>query len=412
MGPGVWRRVVVLGALGLLCGGALGCGNNDTGSQPAADMAGGGEDMQVDMRQPEVDMPVTPVDMGVDQGQPQDMPADMPAGGEDMAADMAVEEDMAADMFMAPDLPAYPCAFPASDPACPSGDGYGPGSFVTRFEIATDEQCCHDLDGDGTNDNFIGSNIISLASSFGGVDVNANIQAAISQGRLIYLLEYDHFDNDRYDGSLGLKFLTGGDAMPPFGDNLVGSGSFMVDPNSYDSQGQPLWAFTSAYVIDGMLHAEGGQLQIYFPGLVEEVDLALRNVVLDATVTPGADLAEGGKVVLTDGRLSGGLMMERFYDSMNVVANACTCLGQDIFTKKYSTVNGQQQPYYDCALSASACANDPDDACRTVGDRQLCFFLGVASKNADVDTDGDGVRDALSFGTRIEATGTTLVQFR
>ena len=96
----------------------------------------------------------------------EDMPADMMV---DMAiADMAPDMPEEMDMLMYPDAEMFACAYPSSDPMCPMGE-FGPGAYITSFEIVNDNTCCRDFDDDGMLENFIGSQILPSAEMLSGV---------------------------------------------------------------------------------------------------------------------------------------------------------------------------------------------------------------------------------------------------
>ena len=360
----------------------------------------GGEDAAPDAA-PEIE-DMTPDDlgdaseeMGEDLGMPEDMPADMT---EEMGLDMG--EDL--DMLVYPDADVFPCAYPP-DPGSNCMDGpHGPGAFLTQFQIVEDRTCCRDFDNDGDFENFIGDTLISTAKQSFGIDVNANIAAAINAGELAFLLEFAAWENDQFDASIEAHFLNGMDTMAPFNDNLAGFGAFYPDPASYDAMTmQPLWGFTSARVHNGELLATGGTLRIYFPGIVDAVQIVLEDVQLKANVTPGADLAAGGGVALTDGEISGAIDRAKFFDSLNKFGSMCSCIGQPIFEKK---TNGS----YSCLLTQDYCTNSPDSACRLTGQRSFCAGLALFSPSVDVDLDDDGKRDAFGFGARFNAVKTTI----
>lgn len=390
-------------------------------SQPAADQGPATADASrdlapgVDMPAVPTDMPSSPEDMGADQsGEPEDMPLDMT--GQDMPADMdpldapadMLVEDTPADMtepedmLMYPDADVFPCAYP-SDPAsnCPSGP-HGPAAFVTQFTIVEDRTCCRDFDGDGDFENFIGNTLIKTARQSFGVDVNQNIANAIQAGELAFIFEFEEWQNDQYDPDLTARILNGVDTMAPIADNLQGFGAFYPTPESYDlTTGDPLWEFGTARVFNGMFEATGGTLRIYFPGIVDAVEIILDDVTVTATIPIGADLGAGGSVTMLDGELSGAIVRDKFFDSLNTFSATCSCIGGPIFEKN---TNGS----YSCLLTEDRCAASPDNACRLTGQSSFCAGLGLFSSSVDVDLDGDGKRDAFGFGARFTAVRTTL----
>jgi hypothetical protein len=354
------------------------------------DMSTSPEDMLSDMPTGGVEMGMQPVDMG---------PADMTMTPVDMGvADMPDVEDM---LDLA-DVEEYACFFPSSDPMCPQGP-WGAGSLLSEFFIVPNATCCFDYTGNGQIDNRVGTQVIGLANNLGFADVNAAIARAVGTGELVYLITYANWENETQDLNIDMKMLTGTDTDLDYLDNLQGTGSFFVSPDSFEPHGDPKWRFANARVFASKLSATGGRLNITFPGLVDDVDLLLENVRIEADVVPGASLEAGGRVALINGRMGGALVRDRFYDSLNVVARNCGCIGQDILEPNAS------RTAYVCKLERTVCEQDPDDGCRTVGDRNFCFTLGLLSSQTDIDLNGDGRRDAFSFGATFTAVGTQLL---
>ncbi len=359
-----------------------------------------------DMATPEpedlgVDLPVS----GNDMGPSQDMDLDMTAsdlGPQDMApVDMAPDMSEPEDMLMFPDADVFPCAYPP-DPAstCPTGP-HGPAAFVTNFTIVEDRTCCRDFDGDGDFENFIGNTLISTARTSFGVNVNQNIDNAIQAGALAFIFEFEDWQNDQYDPQITARILNGTDTTAPIDDNLFGSGSFYPTPESYDANGQPRWGFTQAHVFNGMFEATGGKLRIYFPGIVDAVQIILDDVKVTAQIPIGADLGAGGSVTMLDGELSGAIIRKEFFDSLNTFAQTCSCMGGPIFEE-------QSNGSYTCLLTEDKCVGDASNACELTGQLSFCGGLGLFSSSVDVDLDGDGRRDSFGFGARFTAVRTTL----
>ena len=341
-----------------------------------------------------------PLDMARDTGgtTPQDMGGgetggDMTAG--DGGADMM---DMAADMSPFPaDLGMDSCAWPSSDPGCPM-TAFGPGAFFNTLKIVRDDTCCRDFDGDGTDDNYIGRNVVGLLETATGQDFDANTTAAINAGALVYLLEFANWSNERWDAMLDVTVLTGADSDTDFAPNLMGTGQFLASGDSYDPvTDDPKWSFQRAEVRDRRLVATGGNIRLDFPGLSDAVDLELVDVQIEADVEPGADLQGGGGATLLNGELSGVLLRDQLFGSLNDVARACPCIGTPILSKND---NGS----YSCVLTqaqAQACEPSPSSTCRSIGSMAICQgILPGLSRQVDVDVDGDGKEDGYSFGAR------------
>lgn len=337
----------------------------------------------------------TPSDLGRDEGLA-DMPAD--DGVADMSSDMA-------DVFEFPDVADQNCFYPTTDPNCPTGE-YGPATFLDHIEIDESRACCRDFDGDGVVDNKIGQYVGILRGT--GQDVNGNIDAAVRSGRLAYLFEYENWANDTFDPSLGMRTYLGADDDFDFTDNLAGTGQFLTLPESYQMDGSPRWEFASASVNNGHLVAEGGELELYFPGLLDAVQMVVRDVRVEADVVAPADLAAGGAVTLDNGEISGALDRDLFYESMNEAAVACDCLQKPAFA--YEPAMNE----YVCALTQEdqdACNADPLAAggCQFLADRMSCQFLELVSSDLDLDFDGDGTLDSFSVGVKFTGVGARIV---
>lgn len=388
--------------IALLCGLTTACSDDDPKTtNPSKDM---GKDMTMvdmktttDMKDPK-DMK-TLTDMGKDLGK--DFGSDM---GKDMPGDMGVDQgpDMM-DMLSYPDLMEFPCSFPSTDPNCATG--YGPGSYITKLKIVEDNSCCRDFDGDGNNDNFIGASLISTAKLAFQQDVNANIEAAINAGAMVYLIEYRDWSNEAYDPTMTLGLLNGVDTDGSLAENTAGNGEFNVLPDSFDAQGLPKYNFPVGMVHNYKMTANDGRMKIFFPGLIDGVELILVDVQIKATVKPGANLAAEGHAALGNGTISGAMLREPLFTSINAISNRCTCIGKDIFTFDAQTNK------YQCTLNEDSCTMDPNSDCRNIGQKQLCSTLSFVSGRADLDVDKDGKTDAYSMGATFEAVPTKLKRF-
>lgn len=370
-------------------------GQSDKDMSPTKDMTKP-VDMRSDMKveadmKPKGDM-TSSTDMGKDMQTPGDM-ADM------TSTDMAPDMPEPVDMMMWPDLMEDPCTFPSTDPNCPMGK-YGPGAYSTKFEIVEDTTCCRDFSGDGRPDNFVGATLIKTARTAFMTDVNNNIVRAIELGLTVYLFEFIGLGSLTYDQDVTVNILTGVDSDGDLMNNTAGMGAFIVGQQSFDGMGKPRSYFNKAQIFNGKLKASEGRFEITFPGLIDGVELILADVQLTADVLPTSNLSAGGGVGLGNGLLSGALLRDPLVSSMNRLANSCTCIGKDIFS--YQASNNS----YKCELASTTCENDP--RCEDVGDKNLCSTLAYLSRSVDIDTDGDGTRDAYSFGAKLEAVPTEL----
>lgn len=345
-------------------------------------------------------------------GEDTDLPGD--TGGSDAGPKADVEEETDTDPGE-PDVEEYPdvepvdCAFPSDDENCPAGD-FGAGTFLNEFTIVGDRSCCYDFDGNGSLDNFLGSLIGTVSNLPGFGDVNANINAAIQVGELVYLFEYSELEHPKFDSDLTLTVYEGRDSDEDFGPNLVGAGDFEVLPHSYEMPGVPKWQFEQARVLNGELLATGGRLRISFPGMLDEIDLILEKVRIRAKIVDEtgkeADLKAGGRVWLTQGELAGALDRDTLFESLNEAGKGCECIQDAEAIFAYNSTHDS----YTCALSSAdkTRCRTASVECQNLAADATCMFLGLQSNKVDVDTDGDDKPDAFSFGARFSGVGASI----
>lgn len=358
-----------------------------------------------------------PADTGSDMGAPEDMGSgiedqgsgSMDAGRDEGTPDLGSDaaQDLGpdvADVFQFPDVPAQECYHPSTDPMCPMGE-FGPATFLNSIVIDENKSCCRDFTGDGMPDSKIGEYAAILKG--GGTDINMRIDTAIQAGELIYLLEFSNWSNDTFDAELDTTLFLGDDIDLDFSDNIAGTGLFLAHYDSYDMNGDPKWAFTTSSVTNGRLVAQGGSLELVFPDLLDQVKLQVTDVRVEADVVSPADLQSGGRVVLENGELSGVLIRDIFYASLNEASVACECLQKPVFA--YNATDDE----WECDLTqadSDNCMFDPTSGCRFLSDRTSCQFFQLASSDVDVDTDGDGKADGFSIGARFTGIGASITE--
>jgi hypothetical protein len=340
----------------------------------------------------------------------------MGGGGDDMGGGDPV--DMGVDMQMMdmrfPDAGSFQCAYPSSDPACPQA-AFGPGSVINAFELVTDESCCRNMDGEPGDDNYLGSRVLPLLETAFMQDFQANVDAAIANGSLLYMFEYARWSNAMWDMDFDVTLYRGDDADLDVSNNFGGNGSFYVTPDSFDAQGDPNWTFNRAEVRNGAFLATGGSMELDFPGLSDLIVLRIVDVQLEATVESGADLSGGGGVTLRDGELSAALVRDDLYQSINALAAQCSCM---------STLTGPMLEYdstndnYKCNLTRAeymACGSSPSETCKSLGSSFVCgTVLRNLSTQVDVDAlpldNPDGTNDSYSFGARFTAVPAEILE--
>jgi hypothetical protein len=321
---------------------------------------------------------------------------------EDMAADMP-EPDMAEDME--PDLPAiedFPCFHPSSETGCPEGE-FGGGAMFTAMELPEDNSCCFDFNSDGATDNRLGT-LLGIATSL-GFDVNEGLAEALQFGDVIYVLEFANLANTTRDSEFDLTFYTGRDTDIDFEPNFAGNGSVYLRGDAFNSEMpiDPKWQFSEASLSEGVIEASGGTMLLEFPGLLEEVRIQAISVRLEANLSSDSDLAAGGRVTLSQGKLGGIILRDDFYGSLNDASKACECLNREVYDRRASGT-------YACnsTLADESACQTALPGCRFLASSQYCGVLGTLSGNVDIDTDGDGDNDGYSFGATFETVGTKI----
>jgi len=262
---------------------------------------------------------------------------------------------------------------------------FGPASIVTEFQIAgADPECCFDYNGDDAIDNAL-----SLLGGF----ANESIQESIDSGSLVLLFEHDGLDDVVNSSPYTLNVWLGEGVEAPV------TGPFAIDPASIDQGSFPQAYLPNAQIVDGVLNAGPGTVDISIDLLGAQLGLRISQARIEATVDPASTLEDGVIVkdanpALTGGKLGGVIRVDDLVTAANTfAASSCDCLGLD--GADYVLANGLE---LSCAPTPnSTCTEAENSACAGLG--EVCGYLGAIGILVDVDTDGDGAVDALSIGT-------------
>lgn len=302
------------------------------------------------------------------------------------------------------------CSFPADpDAGCdPEAYGdYGPASFLNEFVVKESGECCTDFDNDGATDSALGD-LAGQIESILGVPFNDIIAFQIESGSLIYLFEYGYWSDSVSDPSVDFAMLFGQDTDADFGPNLAGNGDFNIDPASLDANNDPKSTFASASVNNGRLVATGGTTPLVLPVGTDLIETVVEQVRVEADVLQGADLQAGGRVGLGNGEISGLVTLQELYGSLNAVARNCSCITSDPVFAETSTDT------WECMSTQAdqaACENDPNASqmCKVLATptgTESCFSIEFfVNGSADISTDADAAKEALSLGATFEAVG-------
>lgn len=334
-------------------------------------------------------------DVGSDTGDDVD---DENGGGDVEEEEEDVEEEEEEELEF-PEVEPVDCAYPDESPECEQGD-YGPASFMNVLQVASGRSCCVDLNGDGQIDNILGM-ALGLMSIFDN-DINEGIELEIQHGGLIYLLETANWNHPEFDSEIDLYIHEAtaiqGNSMAPI---LAGEGGVYLAPWSIVSgTDHRRYTFERAYVHDSTLYATGGSFQIRFPGLIDAIDARLERMSIEAKVVqdPAPEMGAGGGFYLEDGKIGGAIIRDTLFESLNVAAQDCQCMGENFELFTYNADHDR----WDCGLKGvdGMDCSEATVECRALSESSICEGLQLISANPDVDVDGE---KAFSVGLTFES---------
>lgn len=269
-----------------------------------------------------------------------------------------------------------------------------------------DPPCCHDLTGDGEPDNAFGA-VVDLLGSL-DIDANAALQQQIENGDICRLFEFRALDSAVDDAEMSLVFFGCDDLDGDYADNLSGQEPFSVPADWFEPDGAggcspfPLAPFDSAEVTGGVLQAQASEL-FGLPLPIPADQGAIASFFAQAVVAD-ADLQEDGNgAAAVAGRLSGGIPLAEWFGAYNAFTQAnCDCLQLDgpLFSWEIDPDEGF---VVSCADSSFSVCSDvgTEGTCQQMA--TFCAYGGVFTGIADLDLDGDGINDAMSFAVQFES---------
>lgn len=392
---GLWGLLFIVGIGLSACSGDAGA--KDPQGDAGADVDTLADSVEHDTRAGDTTSPEPPEDAA------DDTAADTDPSPQDAA------DDSSAPGELLPDAGHQGCTHPADPQAgCAPEDfgDWGPASFINHFQIEKSGSCCADFNDDGTDDSAMG-NLIHALSAVIGVPFNDVIATQIRNGGLVLLLEYAYLSDPQNDPALQLSLVFGADTDDYFTPNLNGTGDFYVKRESLDEDGQVRSDFPTASVEQGRLSAAEASAAILLPLNLDATlmgEVQIERLSMQADVLPDADLRAGGRVTLENGRLGGAVSLGDFFATINKMASTCDCIrSQPLFIEESPNRWACVRPIeHECELS-------PDPLCAGLSVRQQCELIAEAVTNQkDVDLDGDGLDDALSFGATFSAVGASI----
>lgn len=277
----------------------------------------------------------------------------------------------------------------------------GDASYLSELTVpGMGESCCFDFTGDGVPDNKLGTLLATLESQF---NVNELISDAILDGSISIVFEHSGLDDASDDEEVGLNgFIC--DSDDSYEDKAAGNGNFTADASSFvPGTATPLIAFGSAAIAAGVMTA-GPSLFILSLPLLEGVDLNLtiHNTQIEALSSPGTS---GTGLDLNEGKLGGVIPLGELYNALNAFGESqCSCLGLD--GPLISWMGEGTTAVCSSDYETDACNADPDtETCSTIAG--ACGLVTTLLK-ADIDTNANGVKDAISIGLNFKGVSANL----
>ena len=302
----------------------------------------------------------------------------------------------------------------------------GSVSYIRNIQIperGTDAECCFDFDDDGDIDNGLGLLVGALGALGQDLDIEATIEEALADDSIALLLEWGKgAEGNGFWAYLGSND-TDGDGEPDqsFEDRASGAGVFQIEPEGLDEYGS-LIQFNTATVDGDVVTAGPSLFRINIPIDTEDFALNLDLTIEQATIM-GAQVEDAtgiasvdeefdidGELIEFGGWALGGVVpLDQIGALLNNLASDCACAGFD--SAEPVVTYGDDGTTYNLA-----CAQEPDGEC-TADDGVICENIGLVCSFLpslpsfglnDIDTDGNGVGDALSVGIRLSGVGATL----
>ena len=289
----------------------------------------------------------------------------------------------------------------------PTAFTWGPASVVDTFFIEGTENepiCCfdydsHQADGDEDIDNSLGNNL----AAFGFLDtINTSIAENLASGSLALVLEHDGLDALDNDDDFTVNFFIGEHDVADFATTgfQPSANPVVINPQSFDEGAQPQAYLPDASVTAGAVVAGPGSVKIQIVLFDSPLNLTISRARIETDVdAANSALDDTTGVSLTSGKLGGVVKVSDIFAAVNEFAEAsCACLG----LMGEPLVNVETGGCSDNA-DKTQCDTDGNTTCSEVAG--ACGLFSAVALFSDVDTDGDGLSDAVSIGAAVTAAG-------
>jgi hypothetical protein len=196
-----------------------------------------------------------------------------------------------------------------------------------------------------------------------------------------------------------------------------------IDPSSVDSGTFPHARVQNAVIDGDSLTAGPGTVRLDIEVLETPLSLTISQAKITADVDSSMSSIEDG-VWMTNGRLGGVVRLDDVLHALNGFAEtSCGCLeleGDPLVTYDPDNVGCYRDDVdldgtyegKDCQCNvvtadANACEAAGESTCATIASN-CGLVYGALPSVADVDTDGDGINDAISIGATFETVGANI----
>ncbi|MCC6621702.1 MAG: hypothetical protein IT385_10635 [Deltaproteobacteria bacterium] len=276
-------------------------------------------------------------------------------------------------------------------------------SYVSEMRFTGEPACCHDLDGDGTVDNNFGNMLAAVAPVF---DYDANLRDQIAGHHMNLLLDFMGLDEPLADPiddpQVDLVGYAANFDGVVFVDPATGMSSMKLKLSSFLDETTFLPRNRLAARIEGgRLTGWDGRLALVSFGPHDEiVELRFDDVHIEGEVRLGPN----GKGLVIDGdegrgaRLWGHVTRQSLLEWLDAeyLQACCSTFSEADGGVPVDPITGT------CHTPETKC-EEQLGICQALADPGSCATLMLLF-SLDVDSDGDGERDAMSFGMRIKAT--------
>ncbi len=266
---------------------------------------------------------------------------------------------------------------------------FGIGGFDPEVDAVCDELTAGNVDADpntsfpdgvcenGLENALLG--IVELAASLAQTDLRVELAKAISDGSVNIITDMQGYANDGTVFTVSL-FNAGTEESNTYNEETSewsecdittldsAPCNYLIDPESFTPECNPLVVFADAIVVDGHLTLGGPGTTFVLQLPISALDATLNLSIIDMTLKATVIEDENGVPVQLENGLITGILPEE--GIMDIIAN----------------LGGSSLP----------AGFDPST------------LIGFLQTYLDIDTDGDGETDALSVGVGLEAIPATI----